>query len=682
MHIASTDYWRHTKESCWVSANYPVIYRIVAQKVQRPWNSRERPFSKRMHDDIYELHVAESGRWHLQERFRGTQKDEAVEEAKRQFASPSIEAVRVILEKYDETEQLFKQRTIYRQSKQKVAPPINAPVAAPPPRRIAAPPRGGPVRNAQARPLGTAASVLAAPSTPAPAIPKPADSQEEVKGRSLMNRLLMSGLVALCLSGLGILLLTGVLGGENGPLASVDPLVIYLLSLFVFAIAFIISWQLFSRTAGRPKSGVAAKEDASAADAPPADSSAASANPAAAAADPTKPMTAAEQARYEADQKAIEARGLAAMNLGGSAPADTSETPTPVSGSGGGGVEAAAPGGSAPFAGSDASVASDEPADADQVASTTPFNSDYLLTFLRDSLLHPSVQPFAANGLDGRNRFACHLFILGAAEAVLTKTKGSAKELPVLIAGALDALGTTADRAGTFLARAADYHRDEKFSKAIEAGRAAMAARLQNGGGALEKLGKALEEWNSASEAAQKTLDIAILFTDMVASVATTQRLGEEQAMRLVQNHNQIVAVALKRNRGHQVKHTGDGIMAVFPRVADGLAAAVDIQRQCLEHNQVTPGEQIQLRIGLSAGQPVQENNDYFGTIVQLSARLSSLGEPGDIHCDAIFADYVKENAVAPLSAPFDVPLKGFAQQQTVYRVEWQVDAPVAAASE
>ena len=621
-----------------------------------------------MHDDIYELHVAESGRWHLQERFRGTQKDEAVEEAKRQFASPSIEAVRVILEKYDETEQLFKQRTIYRQSKQKVAPPVNAPVAAAPPRRIAAPPRVAPVsRTAQARPLGTAASVLASSSPPSP---KPAAAPEEEVGPSLASRLMMSGLIALVLSGLGVLLLTGVLGGENGPLASVDPLFIYLLSVFVFAAAFWISLQMFSRTGGRRAARALVDDETETPEATPTTAQAQQASATSTSAgEPAQPISAAEQARFDAAQKAIEERGLAAMNLGGSASAQGSAPPAP----------------SAPIAAAAAPVetTAEEKAPTEKTeSSVTPFNGDYLLTFLRDSLVHPSMQPFTGNGLDGRNRFACHLFMLGAAEAVLAKTKGSAKELPLLIAGALGALGTTADRAGTFLARVADYHRDEKFSKAIEAGRAAMVARLQKGGGETDKLGAALETWNGVNESAQKTLDIAILFTDLVASVATTQRIGEEQAMRLVQNHNQIVAVALKRNRGHQVKHTGDGIMAVFPRVADGLAAAVDIQRQCQEHNQVTPGEQILLRIGLSAGQPVQENNDYFGTIVQLSARLSSLGEPGDIHCDAVFADYVKENAVAPLSTPFDVPLKGFAQQQTVYRVEWQNDSPIAEASE
>lgn len=622
-----------------------------------------------MHDDIYELHVAESGRWHLQERFRGTQKDEAVEEAKRQFASPSIEAVRVILEKYDETEQLFKQRTIYRQSKQKVAPPVNAPVAAPPPRRIAAPPRVAPVsRTAQARPLGTAASVLASSSPP----PKPAAAPEEEVGPSLASRLMMSGLIALVLSGLGVLLLTGVLGGENGPLASVDPLFIYLLTVLVFAAAFWISLQMFSRTGGRRTARAPVEDETVTPEATPttAQTQQASAT-SASGGEAAQPISAAEQARFDAAQKAIEERGLAAMNLGGSASAEGS-APLPP-----------APGAPVAAAVSPVETAAEVKTPAEKAEpSATPFNGDYLLTFLRDSLVHPSMQPFTGNGLDGRNRFACHLFMLGAAEAVLAKTKGSAKELPLLIAGALGALGTTADRAGTFLSRVADYHRDEKFSKAIEAGRAAMVARLQKGGGETDKLGTALETWNGVNEAAQKTLDIAILFTDLVASVATTQRIGEEQAMRLVQNHNQIVAVALKRNRGHQVKHTGDGIMAVFPRVADGLAAAVDIQRQCQEHNQVTPGEQIQLRIGLSAGQPVQENNDYFGTIVQLSARLSSLGEPGDIHCDAVFADYVKENAVAPLSTPFDVPLKGFAQQQTVYRVEWQNDAPIAEASE
>ncbi len=621
-----------------------------------------------MHDDIYELHVAESGRWHLQERFRGTQKDEALEEAKRHFASPSIEAVRVILEKYDESEQLFKQRTIYRQSKQKVAPPTTPPVAAAPPRRIAAPPRSAPVsRTAQARPLGTAASVLAGP----PVAPqKPAAAVDESRGHSLASRLMMSGLVAILLSGVGTLLLTGAMGGEDGPLSSVDPLFIYLLTVLVFAAAFGVSLQMFSRTSGRRPAQTVETEDSAAPDAnlpepakPSAANSATSAAPGQQA--PDQPMTTAEKAQREAEQKAIEERGLAAMKLSGTAEvAPAAPEPSPP-----------APKGEAPPTGA-------PKAPEEDAASTSPFNADYLLTFLRDSLVHPAMQPFTGNGLDGRNRFACHLFMLGAAEAILAKTKASPSELPLIIARALEVLGTTADRAGTFLARAADYHRDEKFRAAIDAGRAAMTARLQKGSGEVDKLGKALESWNGVSDATQKTLDIAILFTDLVASVATTQRIGEEQAMRLVQNHNQIVAVALKRNRGHQVKHTGDGIMAVFPRVADGLAAAVDIQRQCLEHNQVTPGEQILLRIGLSAGQPVQENNDYFGTIVQLSARLSSLGEPGDIHCDALFADYVKGGGAVPLSAPFDVPLKGFAQQQTVYRAEWRSDAPIAEASE
>ncbi len=628
-----------------------------------------------MHDDIYELHVAEGGRWHLQERFRGTQKDEAVEEAKRHFASPSVEAVRVILEKYDEAEQLFKQRTIYRQSKQKVAPPLNPPTPAAAPRRIAAPPRAAaPIsRTAQARPLGSAASVLAAPAAPGSIPPKPAPmpraTEAEAQGRSLASRLMLSGLIAVVLSGLGVLLLTGVLGGEGGLLAMVDPLIIYLLAVLVFTAAFGISLQMFSRTGRRrPRlaedsgANVDATESSDATD--PAAPHKTNGSPSDAT---DAPLSAADLARRDAEQKAIEERGLAAI-LG--------TAPVPE--------EAAAAPDAPPPTAADAPPTPDptpQAAPATESAATAG-HRDFLLAFLRDALTHPATQPFIAQGFDGRNRFACHLFILGAAEAILAKTKTGPQELPLVIGGALEALGTGPDRAGTFLARAADYRRDEKFNAAINAGRAAMASRLKTGSGGAETLGAALEAWNGSNEAAQKTLDIAILFTDMVASVATTQRLGEEQAMRLVQTHNAIVAVALKRHRGHQVKHTGDGIMAVFQRVADGLTAAVDIQRQCSEHNHVTPGEQILLRIGLSAGQPVQENNDYFGTIVQLSARLSSLGEPGDIHCDATFASYVKENSVAPLSAPFDVPLKGFAQQQTVYRVDWQGEAPATGTAE
>src|SRR5271170_3558213 len=89
-----------------------------------------------MDEDIYELHVCEKGRWSCVERFRSTERDEAVNEANRHFASSNVEAVRVIREAFDQAEQVFKQKTIFRNAKPKTDVP-NFTAKAPPPRKVA-----------------------------------------------------------------------------------------------------------------------------------------------------------------------------------------------------------------------------------------------------------------------------------------------------------------------------------------------------------------------------------------------------------------------------------------------------------------------------------------------------------------------------------------------------------------
>src|SRR5271170_4245466 len=88
-----------------------------------------------MDEDIYELHVCEKGRWSCVERFRSTERDEAVNEANRHFASSNVEAVRVIREAFDQAEQVFKQKTIFRNAKPKTDVP-NFTAKALPPRKV------------------------------------------------------------------------------------------------------------------------------------------------------------------------------------------------------------------------------------------------------------------------------------------------------------------------------------------------------------------------------------------------------------------------------------------------------------------------------------------------------------------------------------------------------------------
>lgn len=122
-----------------------------------------------------------------------------------------------------------------------------------------------------------------------------------------------------------------------------------------------------------------------------------------------------------------------------------------------------------------------------------------------------------------------------------------------------------------------------------------------------------------------------VFFTDIVGSTSMTQRLGDERSMEVLEVHDMIVRDALKVTGGREVKHTGDGIMAAFLSAASAIRCSMDVQNQLGRHNRENPHLPLQVRIGLAAGEPVERQNDLFGSTVQLAARLCAQAEPEQI---------------------------------------------------
>jgi class 3 adenylate cyclase len=119
-----------------------------------------------------------------------------------------------------------------------------------------------------------------------------------------------------------------------------------------------------------------------------------------------------------------------------------------------------------------------------------------------------------------------------------------------------------------------------------------------------------------------------VLFTDIVESTSLTQRLGDEASMALLKVHDDIVRKALSECGGHEVKHTGDGIMASFISAAAAVRCAKQIQRSLLEHALHDGDLRVRVRIGAASGEPVESNRDLFGSTVQLAARICSHALP------------------------------------------------------
>ncbi len=163
---------------------------------------------------------------------------------------------------------------------------------------------------------------------------------------------------------------------------------------------------------------------------------------------------------------------------------------------------------------------------------------------------------------------------------------------------------------------------------------------------------------------------VTVLFTDMEGSTDLTQRLGDAGAQDCLRTHNIIVRDALGAHGGSEIKHTGDGIMASFPLASRALEAATAIQKAFADHNKDRAHTAIRVRIGLNAGEPVAEDEDLFGTAVQLAARVCDQAEPGQI----LAADVVEQLAAGKgftFADQGEASLKGFEKPVRLHEVVW-----------
>jgi class 3 adenylate cyclase len=152
-----------------------------------------------------------------------------------------------------------------------------------------------------------------------------------------------------------------------------------------------------------------------------------------------------------------------------------------------------------------------------------------------------------------------------------------------------------------------------------------------------------------------------ILFTDLESSTALTQRLGDEGAQELLRGHNTTVRGALAEHGGREVKHTGDGIMASFPSAVGAVTGALQIQREM-------SGGEVRVRIGLNAGEPIAEDDDLFGTAVQLAARICDRAEPGQVLVSRVVADLCAGKGLEFASAG-EATHKGFDEPVALFEV-------------
>jgi len=184
------------------------------------------------------------------------------------------------------------------------------------------------------------------------------------------------------------------------------------------------------------------------------------------------------------------------------------------------------------------------------------------------------------------------------------------------------------------------------------------------GAAEIDQNGAAMLPGNSERDPGTRT----ILFTDIVGSTNMAQHFGDDVALSMLLVHDRIVREALLSGNGREVKHTGDGIMAVFHSAASAVRCGMNIQQNICAHRDQNPNVPLQVRIGAASGEPIEHHNDLFGSTVQLAARLCAHAAPEQILVSNTVAELCLGKSL-PLRQMGQIVLKGFDGPVTAHSV-------------
>jgi class 3 adenylate cyclase len=99
------------------------------------------------------------------------------------------------------------------------------------------------------------------------------------------------------------------------------------------------------------------------------------------------------------------------------------------------------------------------------------------------------------------------------------------------------------------------------------------------------------------------------MFTDIEGSTDISNQRGDHVAIAAIRSYDEIVRSCLG-DTGREVGHTGDAILASFESITAAVECTMAIRSRFLEHRDLNPDSPIQVRVGISAGEPVGESED------------------------------------------------------------------------
>lgn len=162
--------------------------------------------------------------------------------------------------------------------------------------------------------------------------------------------------------------------------------------------------------------------------------------------------------------------------------------------------------------------------------------------------------------------------------------------------------------------------------------------------------------------------NVTFVFTDVQSSTTLWDTNATAMNTALTE-HDRVMRMLLVRYRGYEVKTEGDAFMVTFFNPLDAVRWCIAVQRALLAANwnadllamdaakaEFDPETKqplfsgLRVRMGIHSGEPIARQNpvtkrmDYFGPVVNMSARISDTAHGGQIVCSKAVYDQIERD--------------------------------------
>jgi adenylate cyclase len=154
------------------------------------------------------------------------------------------------------------------------------------------------------------------------------------------------------------------------------------------------------------------------------------------------------------------------------------------------------------------------------------------------------------------------------------------------------------------------------------------------------------------------------VFADLAGYTALTDQRGDQQAAVVAREFRRTMCALSRRHGAWQVKSMGDGVMIWAPDAGPAMALAADAVEEVGTRPDLLP-----VRVGVHTGPAVMRGCDWYGSAVNVAARLAAEAQPNEALVSATTRDAARGQLASRLGAPRELVLRGLERPVAAWRL-------------